>query len=591
MAGFIPVDVIERVRSAADIVDVVRRYVPLQRKGRSFVALCPFHNEKTPSFNVHPEKQIYRCFGCGEGGNVFSFIMAQERVSFPEAVKMVAERYGITIRTEESGRGVNKDAKKALYDLNEWAGRQFEEQLKATPGGARTREYLEARGIGEDVVQTARLGYAPDSWDFLLKQSSRGPRSENAMAQAGLVVARQGGDGYYDRFRNRLIFPVIDTLDRVVGFGARALEDGQEPKYLNSPETPIFNKGRNLYGLNWAKNPVLQDRRAIIVEGYTDVLMARQHGVEPVVATLGTAVTKDHARLLRRYADEVVLVFDSDAAGQKASDRGLEVFIEEDLDVRVAVLPEGHDPCSLLEEEGAEAFRSRVSDARGLFAFKVGIASTKWDLTRAHGKSKAIADLLGLVSRIKDPVRKDLTLQEIAHEMSVSVSSLRQSLAAATRRTAAPEEGPRKAELRLAKTERELLSILIFHDSVADRIEELLGDWQFSSDVVRALFEAAFELKSRKGEIAVADLIANLPSPEQGKTVTDIACTDAEIGNYEKRLVGCAEQMQRRRAQQEMATIPEELSRAKACGDIEHVATLLRRQQELARGTAGPLPS
>jgi len=357
LARFSP-ETITAVEQASDIVSLILEYIPLKRAGKDFKALCPFHNEKTPSFYVSPSKQIYKCFGCGEGGNCFGWVMAMEKVSFVEAVEILAERAGVKIEKSRGGGETSGVDKERLLGACEWAAAEYEKYLWDDPRGAPAREYLAGRGLDEEVARKFRLGLAPSARDTLVRALGRRSRSaEEIMERAGLV-GRGGGGELYDRFRGRLMFPICDARGRVIAFGGRTLgEDG--PKYLNSPETPLFNKGISLYGVHLAKQAALKSREIFVMEGYTDVLAAFQNGVENAVATLGTALTAGHARFLRRYADAVYLVYDADFAGEKASDRGRDIFLEEEVDAHILSLPEGFDPCDYLLERGGESLNSR----------------------------------------------------------------------------------------------------------------------------------------------------------------------------------------------------------------------------------------
>ncbi len=322
----IPEETIEAIRAAIDIVEVVGEYVPLRRRGANWFGLCPFHEEKTPSFSVNPHLGIFKCFGCGRGGDVFAFIQQIEHVSFVEAVRMLAERAGIPL---PDGEEEADDPRPALYHALRFAARFYFEQLTQSEAGQVARAYLKQRGIHPEAVRRFGLGYAPNAWDALLKAATEAGIRSEVLEQAGLVLPRKERGGYYDRFRHRLMFPIFSHTGRVVGFGGRLLEpDPEQPKYINTPETPVYHKGRILYGLYQARQALRTQEEAILVEGYTDVIALHQAGIEHVVATSGTALTPDQARLLARYVRRVVLLFDADAAGQQAALRSIELFLE-----------------------------------------------------------------------------------------------------------------------------------------------------------------------------------------------------------------------------------------------------------------------
>jgi DNA primase len=393
---------LDEIRSRVDIVEIVGQVVKLKRAGENWKGLCPFHTEKTASFTVNPKRNIYHCFGCGAGGDAFSFLMRQERVAFPEAVRSLAERAGVTL-PEAGGRSPETDNKlEALRRVMALAAEFYVGALWER-GGEKGRTYLEQRGVDPEMARRFGLGYAPEGWNSLLSAMARQGIGEDLVVQAGLALPRQNQPGFYDRFRGRLLFSIRDVQGRVVAFGGRALS-GEEPKYLNSPETALYVKGQMLYALDVARTGMRERGRAILVEGYLDCLMAHQHGFGETVAALGTAFTPAQLGLLRRYADEVIALFDADAAGQKASTR-LEEMMNDVMDVqnlgwsvartgdfeklghlpiRVALLPAGHDPDSLLRAEGAAALTARLEAARPLLSFVLEKALGDEDLTTAR---------------------------------------------------------------------------------------------------------------------------------------------------------------------------------------------------------------
>ncbi len=408
------------VRRLSDIVQVITEYVPLKRAGANWKACCPFHEEKSPSFMVSPSRQTFRCFGCQVGGDVFEFIMRHEKVEFPEALRMLADRAGVKIRFDAED-GAAADEKAELYRLCEWAAAFFGEQL-GERSGAEARRYVEKRKLDPSMVAEFRLGYAPDGWTSLLEAAKKAKFAEGLVERAGLAIRHETGR-VYDRFRNRLIFPIEDPRGRVIGFGGRSL-DGSEPKYLNSPETPLFQKGRNLYALPQARDAAIKEGKLAIVEGYTDAIMAHQHGVKWFVATLGTALTRDHIALIRRYATEAVAVFDGDEAGKKASERSLDMFLAEDFPMKIASMPEGLDPCDCLVEKGRDLFVSCLGDAQELFEYRIALSKGRNDLSGMDGKGAAIDEMLASVAAMVSEVKQKLALRRLAEEFRVEESAL-----------------------------------------------------------------------------------------------------------------------------------------------------------------------
>jgi DNA primase len=435
VTGLIPQDVLDRVLAAHDIVEVVGRHLPLTKAGRSFKALCPFHDEKTPSFTVNPDRQSYRCFGCGKGGNVFGFLMEKDGLTFPEAVRALAAERGIEVpRTgrrespEETSRVERTRAALAL-------AQDLYRRTLDSPEGEAARRYLEKRGFTREQVAAFGLGLSPARWDGLLETARLKGLPVESLADAGLVVRRESGSGWYDRFRGRLMFPVRDLQGRVVTFGARAMLPDDAPKYLNGPETVVFRKGATLFGLDRAKDAIRRVGHALLSEGYVDVLMAHAFGFEQAVAGMGTAFTPDQARLLHRFAPRVVLLYDGDQAGRVAAERSLDLLLEEGLEVRVALLPEGKDVDEVLLEEGAARLQGILDGAKDLFDFKHEALAARHDLSTVRGRALAAEALLQSARRVRSALERDLLFRRIAERLGVDEGTLRAQ--------AAREPGPR----------------------------------------------------------------------------------------------------------------------------------------------------
>ena len=437
MAGFIPEDKISEIKYAADIVDIVSEAVLLKKAGKNFIGLCPFHTEKTPSFSVSPDKQIFYCFGCGTGGNVFSFLMKHEGLSFPETARRLAKRYGIDLPIKPLSSDQKKEIseREGLLDINRRAMDFFHQALCRGTAGQAARSYLVRRGISQKTIDDFKLGYALDGWDGLLNYFANQRISSTLIEKSGLILPRKNKNGYYDRFRNRIMFPIIDANMQVIGFGGRVLDDSL-PKYLNSPETPVYNKGRSLYGIQQAKEKCRATGTVFIVEGYLDLLALYQHGIENSVATLGTALTADHVRLLTRYAGRMVLVYDSDEAGIRSAQRCIDtfwrehvdfrrqdVFSEEKADTHILVLPAGHDPDSYVFEHGPEAFLEAASKSPGIITFLMNRAVEKHGLS-TEGKIRIITELQQSLAAINDRVAQALYIKQLAERISIAETAI-----------------------------------------------------------------------------------------------------------------------------------------------------------------------
>jgi DNA primase len=405
----IPENIIDQIQARTDIVEVISRYIPLQKVGRNYKAPCPFHNEKTPSFIVSPDKQIYHCFGCGAGGNVFSFVMKHENLEFPEVVEMLAEKCGIKLPRSNSGSKELTSLASQLYKINDLAILFFQESLARSAAG---KDYLLSRGISDETIKRFRLGYAPDSWDGLLNFFHKKNIQGALLEKAGLVISNEKG-GHYDRFRKRLIFPILDMKDRVLGFGGRVL-DSSLPKYMNSPETYIYSKGRNLYGLNFTKDAIKKQGYALIVEGYLDFIIPHQAGVNNIVATLGTALTVDQVKLLKRFAGTVIMVYDPDEAGEAASLRNMDLFLGEGVNVYIAELPKGFDPDGYIRKFGTDDFIKLTKSSKNLFDYKLSKLSARFDIRTGHGKAAIAGEMLPTISRIENAVLRSNLVKKLA---------------------------------------------------------------------------------------------------------------------------------------------------------------------------------
>ncbi|MCG6906992.1 MAG: DNA primase [Desulfobacteraceae bacterium] len=427
MADFIPEEKISEIRNAADIVEIISEAVVLKKTGRNFVGLCPFHAEKTPSFSVNPEKQIFYCFGCATGGSVFTFLMKHQGMTFPEAVKAVAQRCGIELPRREMTPVERRRAseREILLGVNRKAMAFYSGILKHPAAGRKARAYLEKRGFKAAVVDQFELGCAPEGWDALIRHLGGGRERLQLLEKAGLVIPRKSGSGCYDRFRDRIIFPIRNAARQVIAFGGRVLDDGL-PKYLNSPETPIYTKGRSLYGIDLAREHCRKSETVFVVEGYFDLLALHQHGIQNAVATLGTALTPEHVRVLRGCIGEngtVVLVYDSDAAGIKAAQRSIGVFEQGYAEARICVLPPGHDPDSFIFEFGAAAFQKAAAEARGIMPFLMEAAVTRHGLS-VDGKVQIVSELSAAIAAIQDPMARSLYIKDLAERIGVDESAI-----------------------------------------------------------------------------------------------------------------------------------------------------------------------
>lgn len=494
-------EILEKIKEANDIVDVISESVRLKKSGRSFSGLCPFHNEKSPSFSVSQEKQIYKCFGCGESGNVITFVMKNKHMPFMDAIKFLADRSNIVLQEEAR---VNPTARKKelLYKVNVEAGRFFYSNLRANKIA---KEYFLNRGIREETIKKFGLGYAKDSWNNLLFHLRKLGYSDNVLLEAGLVLTSEKTGNNYDRFRNRVMFPVFDYRGKVIGFGGRVLDDSK-PKYLNSPETLVFQKGTNLYGLNFAIKSNMQERYFIMVEGYMDLITLHQYGITNVVASLGTALTENQARLLKRYADKVIISYDADVAGQTATVRGLEILKNAGFDVRVLSIPQGKDPDEYVRSNGKEAFIKLINDAEGLVDYRIKKAGENINFKDSNDLiryGKKVTEILAHVNSIE----KDIYIKKISENTGIREQALYDLLSKEMTKNIKNQEFMNNKEENgtklykepaFLKAERALLKLSL-EDEYFDFINKLINQEELILPEHKEIFSIIKE--SKKGNI------------------------------------------------------------------------------------------
>ena len=463
MAVYQGEDTVQLIKDAADIAEIIGEHVSLKRAGTNLKGLCPFHSEKTPSFTVNPERKTYHCFGCGEGGDVFSFMMNFHRLNFAEALKELARKYQIALPEKPLNPQELEKAQKreALQAANEKAAELFHQLLLSDPGAQKAREYLAKRGLPKEIIEEFRLGFAPDNWNFLVNALPKQKIAVEASKEAGLIVARDNG-GFYDRFRNRVMFPIIGLTGRVVAFGGRILDDGQ-PKYMNSPESPVFDKSRTLFGLYQNREHIRQAKNCLVVEGNFDLLSLAVHGVRNVVAPLGTALTQAHVRSIKGYTDEVILLFDGDQAGLKAAMRSVPLFLSEQVTAKVAVLPEAHDPDTFVREFGRDGLLKHLEAAMPLPEFVFDKLVAQYGSSVA-GKTKIVEELRELIKAIGDQhLQRTLFVAHFAKKLGLTPQQLLEGVIPATNSQApkATSSQQSKGEGQLPMKQRQLLEFLV----------------------------------------------------------------------------------------------------------------------------------
>ena len=575
----------DRVKQQADIVRVVGEYVHLKKSGQNFTGLCPFHSEKTASFAVHPVKQIYHCFGCGVGGDVFKFVMEVEKLSFPEAVRAVAEKCGIPIprpraRTQEEKRETQQ--RTALVEMHREAATFFARQLEATSEGKAARAYLEDRGLESEAIARFGLGYAPSGGDALYRHLKQ-KYPDKLLELSGLVVRDPSGR-LYDRFRRRIVFPIANDSGKVVAFGGRALGDDL-PKYLNSPETPIYSKSNVLYHLDRAKEALRQRGFAVLVEGYMDTITVARAGVANVVASCGTSLTETQTKLLGRFTRRVVVNYDPDTAGQAATERSLAILLEQGCDVRVLALPGGADPDKFIREQGAEAYRKLLEQAPAYVDYLIARAR-QMDLSTGEGKLRAVNFLMPYVQRIPNRLLRSEWATRIAQQLRVDEPVLRESLrrAAAERRS----EVRAKPELmsRASKpAERRLVQMLVEAEGFRDRLAEELRSAEMHKGLETEKILAALLEACRPGERPDSAALANTLDEKDRRLLFEIVFEPAAEPTWEE-AESCLRVLKRRQAEEELATVQKQIEERPAAPGDDELRRLLARKQELRRRLA-----
>lgn len=511
---------IEQIKARADILDVVSDVVQLKQRGRNYFGLCPFHEEKTPSFSVNPTMGIFHCFGCGKGGNAVTFLMEYEKVDYIEALKRLAERYNIQIEWE-GGEDVRKGEVSLIYELHELAAQFYREQL-LSPKGSAARAYLESRQISLDCLEQFKIGYAPNEWDALYRQLNLSRYSPAVLEKSGLFV-RKEGQNFYDRFRNRLMFPIVNLSGRTVAFGGRALDPQEEAKYLNSPETPIYFKSSILYGLYQAREAIQKKGAAILVEGYTDFLRLYMNGFTNVIASSGTALTFHHARLLHRFTNQIYICYDGDEAGQKASERAGFLMLKEALDVKVIKLPAADDPDSFLRQNDKAAFEHLYQQAFDFITFQLQLHAE--ELKSAASKSEYVEKLIVELAEIRNPVTRDLIVAEVAERLRIKEEHIQSQIryhlrCTATVRPPSLNSQERNRELKLAsavdKAEFEILKILLTnHQAPQEKILSNLTVADFHHSELKMLAEKIFAVLKQQQELEPRALFDETLSPTQ----------------------------------------------------------------------------
>ena len=585
---FFPEEKVSEIRDRSSILEVISDYVSLKKSGKNFKGLCPFHSEKTPSFMVNEEKQIFHCFGCGEGGDIFTFLMKAGHFSFPQAVEELAKRYGVRLPSRELSLTQKKEVAKreVLYQINQMASDYFHELLTRRREGEAGRKYLSQRGIGKEIIEEHRLGYSLEGWDGLVQHLREKKVSLELAWELGLILPKKR-EGWYDAFRGRIIFPIFDLHHRVVGFGGRIVGEGQ-PKYINSSESMIYHKGEVLYGLHVARRCAPEKDCVIIAEGYFDLLTLHQCGLKHSVATLGTALTAHHIRTLRRYTKNLITVFDADPGGLQATLRSLPLFLEEEVVGKTIILPKGEDPDGYLRKGELEDFEKRLAGAVPLIDFFFERLMETHDVKTIDGKVKVAEEGMGLIGKIPDQIRRDFYIKALAERLDVQESLLIQVLRSSPKNR--PKVGEdlkiRPAEKSLPKSEEMIIRLMIHDPELIPTISEEGILRELESPTLQRIGVALERLFQKKGRLDPAEVLEGLDEDLKGRLCAfTIQESGLEQGDRKKILEDCIQRIREKRKKKNDRELLKRIKEAENQKDDRSLEALLLERQAREKKT------
>jgi len=583
--GFLSEEKVSEIRDRSSILEVVSDYVTLKKTGKNYKGLCPFHSEKTPSFMVNEEKQIFHCFGCGEGGDVFTFLMKAGHFSFPQAMEELAKRYGIKLPARELSPTQKKEMAKreVLFQINQIASEYFYDLLTQRREGEEGRKYLSQRGISQEIIAEHGLGYSTDRWDGLVQHLQEKKVSLELAWELGLIFPKKR-EGWYDAFRGRILFPIFDLHQRIVGFGGRVLKEGA-PKYLNSPESSIYHKGEVFYGLQVAKRYATEKDCVIIVEGYFDLLTLHQYGMKHSVATLGTALTAQQIRTLKRYTKNLITLFDADQAGVQATLRSLPLFLEEEVVGKTVVLPKGEDPDGFLRKGNLEDFVKRVEHAMPLVDFFFERLMETYDVKSVDGRVRIAKEGVALLGKIPDKIRRGFYTKALAERLDVKESFLYDALRSSSKEPFKAGEVSKKSSLERAfpKSEEIVVRLMVHHPEVIPTISEEGIIKEFQSPPLQKVAGVLEDLYIKDGRI---DLLKALSLFEEDlkKWLYDFAFQESGLeGNREKILKDCIQKIREERIKKEKGELQKRIKEADQQQEDKGLNPLLKQKLELER--------
>jgi len=579
MAGFIPSEIIDQIVEGSDIVELIGSYVPLKKSGKNYQALCPFHQERTPSFVVSPGKQLFHCFGCGVGGNVFTFLMKWEKVSFPEAVKIVGEKIGISVPTLNKPGGYREE----LYRTNALVADFFHQKLKENRF---TLNYLFKRGFKESIIDTFYLGYAPTSSDFL--NFCHGEKiSQEKLKELGLILSSQEKEEYYAYFRSRIIFPIFTSAGKICGFGARVLDDSL-PKYINSPQSSLFDKGENLYGLNLAKQLIREEKEVILVEGYTDVIALYQEGVRNVVASLGTSLTFSQARVIKRYANKVYVAYDEDSAGESATLRGIDVLLDADLQIKIISFPGGADPADFIQEKSKEFFIKVKKKSVSYFDYRLNLEISQKPLLGLEEKLEIVNSLFLTLRKVKNQIVRRELIKRLASKLNIDELSLVAEFQKFIAKESSPafpvSSSPEKFEEK--DRERYLLEIMLYGEEVVEVVKNEFSLDEFTNPGYRKIAQEIIKI-IEKGGLSYSRLINQIKDEDLSSVVSSFTLSNPSWKGYDKIEIAreIINNLKRMSNQRKIVSYSEKFKESEKRGEEEKVRELGGKLSQLKRET------
>ena len=574
-------DGIDRVKSAADLVQIVGEHVRLRKSGSNFIGLCPFHSEKTPSFHVHAERQFFYCFGCHAKGDVIHFVEKMEGLTFADALRWLGERYGIPIDNRSRSTERKAGERRILLDIQARAGRYFRREL-AGGGALRARRYLETRGLTPEIQERFGIGYAPGRPDGMLKELRAG-YSMDQLRLSGLIQRNERDSSHYARFRGRVMFPIWNEAGKIVGFGGRALGE-EQPKYLNSPETPLYSKSRTLYALSLAREAIRRQGRAVLVEGYLDCIALHQAGIGNAVAVCGTSLTEDQVRLLGRFTKKVVVNFDPDEAGDSATLRSLSLLVQGGFGLRVLALPDQLDPDAYIRRHGAAAYRQLLERAPTDFEYLLARARDRHPLETIEGKVTAIEELLPYLARVSNRIEREEKTRRVAEYFQVEETSVRAELHKAAGGGRRKLEVGRSRKPSLSPAERQLIKVILDLDREAGKIVDQLDRSQvhlgMESEVV---FRTMVDLYRKEGRVEAERLRESLPGDREQNWISEAVFEEGD----QQQVDGCLEWLGRKKVQREVARLQQQIEQAERSRDFQLVASLHSKKEKLTLSVAG----